>query len=741
MRLFPRRDHPLRRLLRAWERSVVAWLGLRRPTTPPRDPTGGSHAVTRHDPRRNDGGRRARPHLVLVSGESANPGHAYRVDRTARAAAELGWTVDIVPVLDLEPAWWERIAPQPTVVIVWRARWTPLLDHAITHWRQRGSRILCDLDDHMHDPALATPEAIDAIRSLGLSPARVAEHYTAIRRTLDLTDACLVPTAALAAAVQACGRRAFVLPNGFDRDTYRASREAVLRRMTAEADGTDALVRIGYAAGSRTHQRDFAVAAPALARILREHPACRLVLFRDPRRDTPLVDTDEFPDLAGLADRIEWRPLVPLDRLPEELARFDINIVPLEVGNVFCEAKSELKYFEAALVGVPTVASPTQPYRAAITAGRTGFLAGDTAAWHDCLERLVGDGERRRRIGQAALHDVLHRHGPDGRRERLDGILATVRGTQPCRPSPPPANWYPAQPRHDIRQARTSSRKAALAHVLGDLLVTPPRGREASPIRSSVPSLPHVPDARVIRRQRGARLAEVAVVVPLFNYAELVTEALASVAGQSLDSIELVVVDDCSTDDSLAVADAWLARHGGRFVATTLLQTVGNQGLAHARNAGFATAEAPLVFPLDADNTLEARCLWLLLETLLTSPTASAAHPTLQHFGGSWKCKPASAWDPARLRRGNYIDAMALIRKSAWAAVGGYTKGDFTGWEDYDLWCRFVEHGFWSEAVPEAVAGYRVHRESMLKSKTEPSMDRVVAAIRREHPWLTVRGA
>jgi len=729
VRLFPRRDHPVRRRLRRWGRQLVAHLGLSRPPDAPRFALGDW---------RTPAGRGL---VVFISGEPDTPGHAYRVTRHARAAAALGWATDVVHQDDLErPDGRDR---PPDIVVIWRANLTPTLERAVTAWRTGGSRILFDIDDLMVDPALATPAVIDGIRSMGLDPHRVAAHYASIRRTLDLADACLVPTAPLAAAVEACGRRAFVLPNGFDRDTYRASREAVLRRAADEADGTDGtdgLVRIGYAAGSRTHQRDLAVAAPALGRILRKHPECRLVLFRDQRRGIPLIDVEEFPDLAGFADRIEWRPLVPLERLPEELARFDINIAPLEVGNVFCEAKSELKYFEAALAGAPTVASPTQPYRTAIAAGRTGFLAADTAAWHDCLERLVGDADLRRRVAQAALHDVLYRYGPDARSMRLDEILADVRGVEPVRRSPSPGNWFPPESRSDIRQARAPSRQAALAQVLGDLVAAPAAAATACPTPSSARRLPPVPASRVIRRQQGTRLAEVAVVVPLYNYAHLVTEALASVAGQSLDSLELVVVDDCSTDDSLAVADAWMARHGGRFVATTLLRTVGNQGLALARNAGFAAAEAAHVFPLDADNTLEPRCLWLLLEKLLTT-SAAAAHPTLQHFGGSFKCVPAQPWSPERLRRGNYIDAMALVRKSAWAAVGGYTKGDFTGWEDYDLWCRFVEHGFWSEAVPEAVAGYRVHHESMLKSTTEPSMDRVVAAIRREHPWLTVRGA
>jgi len=687
MRLIPRRDHPLRRALRAWGRRCIARLGLKHLPRLPRYESAGSHGSRGM----GDGHR-----IVFVSGEVDTPGHAYRVTRFARAAAELGCTVDIIDVDDLTAAHAGDADVAPTVVVIWRARSSRRLAETVAAWRRRGARIVFDVDDLMFDPSLATADVIDGIRSMGLKPADIARHYTAIRRTLDLADECLAPTDPLAAALRACGKPAEVAVNGFDHDTYRASREAVLRRAAA---GDDGLVRIGYASGSRTHQRDFAVAAQAVAAVLRARPDCRLVLFREPRRGTPLLDLHEFPAFAGLDDRIEWRPLVPLERLPAELARFDVNLAPLEVGNPFCEAKSELKYFEAALVDVPTLASPTEPFRTAIVPGETGLLAGTPDEWEAGLTRLVDEPSLRRRLARNARHHVLYRHGPDGRRERFRRLLDRVTAAAP-------------------------------------------RGTDALRIHDadSPATLPVIPDTQLIDRWSEGRLARVAIVIPLHNYAELVTETLESVAAQTLGDLELVVVDDSSTDDSLDVARGWLNAHAGRFVSATLLRTVANRGLALTRNAGFAAAEAPFVFPLDADNTLEPDCLRLLLEGLEHS-TASAAHPTLQHFGEATKRKHAAAWDPARLRRGNYIDAMALIRKAAWAHAGGYVKGDFIGWEDYELWCRFVEHGFWSLAVPEAVAGYRVHRSSMLRGTTEPAMQRVVDAIRAAHPWLTVRAA
>ena len=238
----------------------------------------------------------------------------------------------------------------------------------------------------MFEPDLARVSVIDGIRSQGLTEQQVRDHYARVRSTMLSADMVTAATEELATHARRLSLPALVLPNGYDEETYRRSRLAVRRRQRSES-----VVRIGYAGGSRTHQRDFAVAADAIAQVLRDRPQTRLVLFRDAKGVTPILDIEEFPALSGLEDRIEWRNFVPLSRLPEEISQFDINIAPLEVGNPFCEAKSELKFFEAALVDVPTIASPTGPFRRAIRDGVTGFLAADTGQWLDAAIALVDD--------------------------------------------------------------------------------------------------------------------------------------------------------------------------------------------------------------------------------------------------------------------------------------------------------------------------------------------------------------
>jgi glycosyltransferase involved in cell wall biosynthesis len=637
--------------------------------------------------------------VICVSGEPFfSAGHTYRIERVARTLSEIGYAVDVVGLDELTPAWRKSKAQSPDLIIIWRAARCSNLEAAISAWRRAGARILFDVDDYMFDTTLAHADIIDGIRSQNINVKNVIQHYRGIRETLESADACMVPTHTLAKGIAICGKLPFISVNGFDAETYSNSRKAVLRRRFAPHDGH---VRIGYAAGSRTHQRDFAVAAPAIAAVLREQRQCVLVLFRDAIGGRELLDLSEFPEFQGLESQIEWRPFTTLDRLPEELARFDLNIAPLEIGNVYCEAKSELKYFESALVSVPTVASPTQPFRDAIIDGVTGFLAADTAAWQDRITRLVAEPRLRAEVGQAALHHVLHKYGPDGRRQRLGSIMRRVVGTE--------------------------LERGSNCHL--DYL------RHSSDVR-----LPQVPPAEIVWQSCGNEIAKVAVVVPLFNYGVFLPETLESVMKQTLDSVELVVIDDHSTDASLEIAANWLEQCGGRFVRATLLRNPKNRGLALTRNIGFAHAEAPFIFPLDADNALDPGCL-LTLHQHLSRSQCSAAHPTLQRFGLCKQRHAAQAWSPERLRQGNYIDAMAMIRKSAWAHVGGYTKGGFVGWEDYELWCKFVECGLWSDPVPDAVAHYRVHGASMLQATTNPSMPAVVKAIRAAHPWLTVKVA
>ncbi len=631
--------------------------------------------------------------IVYFEGEPGTPGARYRVERPAEAARRNGAAVEIYPIAEAMQRRESILAAD--IVVIWRAAWSAEVVTVIEAARHSGAKLVFDVDDLMVEPELATVDLIDGIRTQFIPVEAVRGHYTRVRDTMANCDFCIASTDELAWYMRRHAKTTFVLPNGFDAEVLRVSRQAVRQRRAAPNDG---LLRIGYAAGSRTHQKDFALAASAVARILRQHSHVRLVLFSSPVDSLPVLDIAEYGDFAGLTGQIEWRMMVPLEQLPSELARFDINLAPVETGNPFCEAKSELKYFEAALAGAVTIASPTGPYRRAIAHGRTGMLADTPQAWYRALDSLVSDPSLARRIAQAAYRDVLWQFGPERRVELLAAMLDQLQGG-------------PA---------------AARAFAL-DL------HRNAIPRRD-----PPIAETETIFLSDTLADAEVTVIVPLYNYEHHVVEALDSVLGQTLAALHLVIVDDASTDDSLHVAVEWAKYHAARFGRIAVLRNIANAGLGPTRNAGFNAAETRFVLPLDADNRLRPDCCATLLAEAERSG-AAFVYPLIREFGDAGGLMGSLPYAPARLIGVPYIDAMALVSVAAWAAVGGYFEGRL-GWEDYEFWCRMAEYGLSGlQVAPEPLADYRVHRRSMLQSVTEAKDNKplVMAEMKRRHPWLS----
>ncbi len=138
------------------------------------------------------------------------------------------------------------------------------------------------------------------------------------------------------------------------------------------------------------------------------------------------MNLEEFPALDRFTHQIEQRDLVGFDQLPQELARFDINLAPLQRDNPFCDCKSELKYFEAAAVGVVTVASATPPMREAIIDGHTGFIAADHAQWLSHLNDLIEHPDRREACARRARLHARACYGPEARGEWYVSVFSQI---------------------------------------------------------------------------------------------------------------------------------------------------------------------------------------------------------------------------------------------------------------------------------------------------------------------------
>lgn len=291
------------------------------------------------------------------------------------------------------------LAGKSDIVVLNRIPWDKYVERIVKRARAAGALLVFGVDDLIFAPELE-------ITALARLPRDTARMYRSglrlFRRTFDACDAFLGSTDALAETARATGKPAFVHPNTLAPELVAISEKARRSALAERAAHPTRGVRIAYFSGSYAHDADFEVAAPALARVLAAHPEVGLVAGGHLR--LPAV-------LKPFESRVERLPFVPFRELPSVLARVDVNIAPLETPSVFNDAKSALKWFEAAVVGVPTIAAPTQPFRAAIRHGENGLLAATTEEWEHGLLMLVADASLRGRMAEAARADALRDHG------------------------------------------------------------------------------------------------------------------------------------------------------------------------------------------------------------------------------------------------------------------------------------------------------------------------------------------
>ena len=298
----------------------------------------------------------------------------------------------------------------PGVIVIHRAPWDERLAALIEAARAHGIRVLYDIDDLVFEPI-----AIPWVRALSrLSEGELDLYQDGVRRyfrALKSCDGVLTTTRALASYVAAEGVPVFVHRNGLDQRSLDTARAARLARQPREE------VVLYYGAGTATHDVDFQACGPALERLLHKYPSLHLMTQGD-------VELGDGVD--AFRERVRRWPWMPWPDYYWGIAQADINIAPLELGNPFCEVKSELKWFEAALMGIPTVASASEAFAEVIRPGENGFLAQMQAEWYDTLEHLINTPDKRRSVGAKAESDVLARYSPETMGSQLVDLLTRV---------------------------------------------------------------------------------------------------------------------------------------------------------------------------------------------------------------------------------------------------------------------------------------------------------------------------
>lgn len=198
----------------------------------------------------------------------------------------------------------------------------------------------------------------------------------------------------------------------------------------------------------------------------------------------------------------------------------------------------------------------------------------------------------------------------------------------------------------------------------------------------------------------------VSVIIPVYNSEKYLVEALDSVLASDYANIEVICVNDGSTDSSLQILQQYTLSD-----SRVKVYSQKNSGACVARNYAISLAQGEFILPVDSDNKITPTFISRAVEAMVSDAEVKVVAPRASYFGdksGEWQLPPFSL---KLLARKNIIDTCAMFRKSDWEHVGGYCNEIKTR-EDWAFWIAMLKDGGKVVRLPEIEFYYRVRATS-----------------------------
>lgn len=214
--------------------------------------------------------------------------------------------------------------------------------------------------------------------------------------------------------------------------------------------------------------------------------------------------------------------------------------------------------------------------------------------------------------------------------------------------------------------------------------------------------------AKKMEERKGTK---VSVIIPCFNKGKYVKEAVESVINQTYQNIEIVCIDDCSTDNSYEI----LKELANKYENIILLRNEENKGVVYSRNTAIEKATGEYVLPLDADDTIEPAYIEKAARILNTYNQVGVVYCKYKYFGASQRKIEIPKFTKEYLLYSSCISCCSMFRKKDFQKIGGYKECMKNGCEDWELWLTFYENGYGFHRIDEYMLNYRKEKDTRTK--------------------------
>lgn len=187
----------------------------------------------------------------------------------------------------------------------------------------------------------------------------------------------------------------------------------------------------------------------------------------------------------------------------------------------------------------------------------------------------------------------------------------------------------------------------------------------------------------------------ISIIIPLYNREKTIVKTLESIARQSYQVLEVIIVNDGSSDNSERVVAQYLKNIKNNISYYFFNQA--NAGAPAARNAGFRKSKGEYILFCDADVVLEPFALETMLQALNDNPGASYVYSS---FNWGKKLFKLDEFNPEKLKKMPYIHSLSLIRRIDFPASGW--DESLKKFQDWDLWLSMLKEekiGLWIPQV------------------------------------------
>ena len=180
---------------------------------------------------------------------------------------------------------------------------------------------------------------------------------------------------------------------------------------------------------------------------------------------------------------------------------------------------------------------------------------------------------------------------------------------------------------------------------------------------------------------------KVSIIIPCYNQAQYVSEAIESALNQTYQNVEIVVINDASTDNSSDV----IKSYADKYPNIIFLDEKDNKGVVKSRNLAISKSSGDYILPVDADDKISSTFCEKAVKILDSDLDIRIVYSRIQFFGFLNKEFKLEDFNPDRIIFNNCIPNTAMYRKSDFVAVGGYHDYMKDGWEDWNMWLSILE--------------------------------------------------